>query len=107
MVSMRQTLFAPRGPFQLGLSGVFAGVCLDGKLSRSEEDVMTPESDTLEAAALQSTSADRARLVDRLIAPLDADPKLEDAWAAEVAHRHSEIDNEVVSQLPGPKPLRS
>ena len=31
--------------------------------------------ETLEAAALQLTPADRARLVDRLIATLDADPE--------------------------------
>jgi hypothetical protein len=31
--------------------------------------------ETLEAAALKLTPADRARLVDRLIATLDADPK--------------------------------
>ena len=40
--------------------------------------------ETLEAAALQLTPADRARLVDRLIATLDADPEVEEAWAAEV-----------------------
>jgi Putative addiction module component len=35
--------------------------------------------ETLEAAALQLTLADRARLVDRLIATLDADPEVEEA----------------------------
>ncbi len=43
--------------------------------------------ETLEAAALQLTPADRARLVDRLIATLDADPDVEEAWAAEVERR--------------------
>jgi putative addiction module component len=38
--------------------------------------------DTREAAALQLTAADRARLVDRLIATLDAEPEVEEAWAA-------------------------
>ena len=33
--------------------------------------------ETLEAAALQLTPADRARLVDRLISTLDADPDVE------------------------------
>ena len=43
---------------------------------------MTLESETvetLEAAALQLTLADRASLVDRLIATLDADPEVEEA----------------------------
>jgi len=48
---------------------------------------LEPETvETLEAAALQLTSADRARLVDRLIATLDADPEVEEPgqrkWSA-------------------------
>ena len=35
--------------------------------------------ETLEAAALQLTSADSARLVDRLIATPDADPEVAEA----------------------------
>jgi hypothetical protein len=42
----------------------------------------------LEAAALQLTPADRARLVDRLIATLDADPEVEEAWAGAPAIRN-------------------
>ena len=40
--------------------------------------------ETLEAAALQLTPAERARLVDRLIATLNADLRVEEAWAAEI-----------------------
>ena len=68
---------------------------------------MTLESETvetLEAAASQLTPADRARLVDRLIAILDADPEVE-AWAAEVERRQVEIENGTVSLLPGPEIL--
>ena len=36
--------------------------------------------ETLEAAALQLTPADRARLVERLIATLDANPEVDEAW---------------------------
>ena len=61
--------------------------------------------ETLEAAALQLTPADRARLVDRLIATLDADPEVEEAWAAEVERRQTEIENGTVSLLPGPETL--
>ena len=61
--------------------------------------------EALEAAALQLTPADRARLVDRLIATLDADPEIEEAWAAEVEHRQAEIESGTVSLLPGPETL--
>ena len=61
--------------------------------------------ETLEAAALQLTSADRTRLVDRLIATLDADPEVEEAWAAEVERRQTEIENGTVTLLSGPEIL--
>jgi putative addiction module component (TIGR02574 family) len=61
--------------------------------------------ETLEAAALQLTLPDRARLVERLIATLDADPDVEEAWAAEVERRQAEIENGTVSLLPGPETL--
>jgi putative addiction module component (TIGR02574 family) len=61
--------------------------------------------ETLEAAALQLTPAERARLVERLIATLDADPEVEEAWATEVGRRQAEIDGGAVSLLPGPETL--
>ena len=61
--------------------------------------------ETVEAAALRLTPADRARLVERLIGTLDADPEIEEAWATEVERRQSEIEIETVSQLPGPECL--
>lgn len=67
---------------------------------------LEPEAvETLEAVALQLTPADRARLVDRLIATLDADSDVEGAWAEEVERRQSEIENGTVSLLPGPETL--
>jgi putative addiction module component (TIGR02574 family) len=74
----------------------------------SERRIMALESETvetLEAAGLQLTPADRARLVDRLIATLDADPEVEEAWATEVERRQTEIENGTVSSLPGPETL--
>ena len=61
--------------------------------------------ETLEAVALQLTHVDRARLVDRLIATVGADPEVEEAWAAEVERRQTEIENGTVSLLPGPESL--
>lgn len=63
--------------------------------------------ETLEAAALQLTPADRARLVDRLIATLDADPEVEEAWAAEVERRQAEIEMELFLYCLGRKPSLS
>ena len=74
------------------------------------EKIMALESETvetLEEAALQLTLGKRARLVDRLIATLDADPEVADAWAAEVERRQAEIENGTVSLLPGPEPSLS
>ena len=59
----------------------------------------------LEAAALQLTPADRARLIDKLIATLEPDPEVEEAWAAEVERRQAEIENGTVSLLPGRETL--
>ena len=61
--------------------------------------------ETLEAAALQLTPAERGRLVERLIATLDADSEVEEAWTAEVERRQSEIENGTVALLSGPETL--
>lgn len=66
---------------------------------------MTTNVDLLEAEALQLPPADRARLVERLIASLDADPEVEEAWAAEVERRNAEIENGEVFLVPGPEAL--
>ena len=61
--------------------------------------------ETIEAEALRLSAAERARLVERLIASLDADPEIEEAWAAEVERRHAEIESGAVTPLPGPETL--
>lgn len=59
--------------------------------------------ETLEAAALHLSPGERARLVERLIATLDIDPEVEEAWAAEVERRQAEVESGAVSLLPGPE----
>jgi len=66
---------------------------------------MSPKMEALEAAALQLSSAERARLVERLIASLDIDPEVEEAWAVEVERRNAEIESGAVSLIPGPEAL--
>ncbi len=61
--------------------------------------------ESLEAEALQLSAAERARLIERLIASLDADPEVEEAWAAEVERRHAEIESKTVALLPGAETL--
>jgi putative addiction module component (TIGR02574 family) len=66
---------------------------------------MSSTIEALEAEALQLSAAERARLVERLIASLDADPEIEEAWATEVERRNAEIESGAVSLVPGPEVL--
>ena len=59
----------------------------------------------LEAEALGLPTVQRARLVERLIASLDSDPDVENAWTEEVERRHAEIESGAVSLLPGAETL--
>ena len=66
---------------------------------------MSTTVEELEAEALSLSSAQRARLVEKLIASLDSEPDIENAWAAEVERRHAEIESGAVSLLSGPETL--
>lgn len=66
---------------------------------------MSSTVEALEAEALQLSAAERARLIERLIASLDVDPEVEAAWAAEVERRNAEIESGVVSLISGPEAL--
>ena len=66
---------------------------------------MTATIEMLEVEAMRLTAAERARLVERLIASLDTDPEVEEAWAAEVERRHAQVESGAVSLLPGPEAL--
>ena len=64
---------------------------------------MSSTVEALEAEALQLSAAERARLVERLIASLDIDPEVEEAWAAEVERRNAEIESGAVALISGQK----
>ena len=66
--------------------------CLPSLIGK-DEALESETVEKLEAAALHLTPADRARLVDRLIATVDADPEVEEAWAAEVERRQTGIED--------------
>ncbi len=55
----------------------------------------------LEAEVLSLTAPQRAHLVEKLIASLDAEPDIENAWAEEVERRHAEVEAGAVELLPG------
>jgi putative addiction module component (TIGR02574 family) len=67
--------------------------------------MMSAKIEVLEAAALQLSPGERARLIERLISSLDIDPAIEEAWAAEVERRNAEIESGEVSLLSGPETL--
>ena len=54
---------------------------------------MQMQIEILEAEALKLTAAERARLAERLIASLDEDAEIEEAWAIEVERRIAEIES--------------
>ena len=66
---------------------------------------MSATIEDLEAQALQLEPEERARLVRKLIASLDADPAVEEAWAAEVERRHAQIESGQSQWLDGPQVL--
>ena len=66
---------------------------------------MSTTVETLEIEALQLSATERGLLIERLITSLDVDPGVDDAWAAEVARRNTEIESGAVSLLSGPEAL--
>ena len=66
---------------------------------------MSSNVEVREAEVRQIPVADRARLVERLIASLDADPEIEDAWAAEVERRQAQLEDGAIRLRPGPETL--
>jgi len=55
----------------------------------------------LEAKVLQLAPSDRSHLLERLIASLDVDPEVEEAWALEADRREAELDSGSVATVPG------
>lgn len=61
---------------------------------------MAIQFEILEAEALKLGSAERARLAEHLIASLDADTEIEEAWAVEVDKRLLAVDNGSAELVP-------
>ena len=54
----------------------------------------------LEDRAMTLTVSERAALAQRLLASLDEDSEIDDAWAAEADRRIAEIESGVVKTIP-------
>ena len=61
---------------------------------------MSTTLEALQAEVLRLSPKDRARLLDRLIASLDADTEVEAAWDAVAAAREAEMTTATVQPVP-------
>jgi len=57
--------------------------------------------EVLEAEVLQLAPADRSRLFERLIASIDTDSAVEQAWELEADRRESELESGLAVTVPG------
>lgn len=57
--------------------------------------------EVLEAEVLQLAPAERSRLLERLIASLDSDPEVEEAWDLEADRREAELESGSIAAVPG------
>jgi len=57
----------------------------------------------LEAALMALPESERARLAQKLLASLDRDPEVEEAWAEEVQKRVEQFRSGEVEAIPGEK----
>ena len=69
------------------------------------EITMTTSLEVLEAEALKLAPADRSHLLERLIASLDADPEVEEAWELEADRREAALESGSVVEVPAQEAL--
>lgn len=62
---------------------------------------MNTNLEVLEAEVLRLAPVDRSHLLERLIASLDADPEIEEAWEREADRREADLDSGLIAALPG------
>lgn len=56
--------------------------------------------EAIEAEVLNLPSTDRYRLLDKLIASLDSDREVEEAWMREAKRRDDEIESGAIETIP-------
>ena len=62
---------------------------------------MNTRLEALEAEAMKLAHADRSHLLERLIASLDPDAEVEEAWEQEADRREAELESGTVATVPG------
>lgn len=62
---------------------------------------MNTNLEVLEAEVLRLAPVDRSHLLERLIASLDADPEVEEAWEREADRREANLDSGLIAAVPG------
>jgi len=62
--------------------------------------------EVLEAEVLRLPQVERARLLDRVVASLDADKARDEAWERLAAERDAELESGASSPVSGRRPLR-
>jgi putative addiction module component (TIGR02574 family) len=68
--------------------------------STKEAAAMETQLERLETEALKLTPGERAALAQRLLASLDVDAEIEEAWAAEVERRIADVESGIVQVIP-------
>lgn len=63
--------------------------------------------ETVESEALKLNATERAKLAEHLIASLDEDNEIEEAWAAEVERRIAEVEAGAVQLIPAAEAIAS
>lgn len=67
----------------------------------ASEITVTTSLEILEAEALKLAPADRSHLLERLIASLDADPEVEQAWELVADRREASMESGSEAEVPG------
>lgn len=70
-----------------------ASTALEGGVTKSLE--------VLEAEVLQLPPVERSHLLERLIASLDSDPEVEEAWEREADRREAELESGSITAISG------
>ena len=71
----------------------------------ASEMTMTTNLEVLEAEALKLAPSDRSHLLERLIASLDSDPEVEEAWEHEADRREALLESGSVAEVSGPEAM--
>ena len=62
---------------------------------------MIPTLEVLEAEVLQLAPVERSHLLERLIASLDSNPEVDEAWEREADRREAEMESGLIAAVPG------